>query len=739
MCFGILVCTPFSTVCNAENANLPSNSDTSYDLSSSGYIMTHENDFLQLYCATSGENMGTFAVVNKADGKIWYSNPLDAANDPISLKITDMQSLIKITYRDAENETMVTLNSKSDCVNEGGLNIQKLKNGLRFNLNFPSVRIKIPFVVLLNDNGTITARIEVNKIEEKANYKLYSVSMLPYFCVASKSESGFVFVPDGSGAVMNLNNGKNTYGIYSQPVFGGDAGEIPKSDANTLEKICMPVFGLQRGGSSVFAVVSAGAAQCNISATVSDVESSYNAVWNDFNVRKVTNYTLDRGWQGSKTFNVYQETDPSIRTIENTYWFLTGEDASVSGMANVYRNYLKLKDKSGVTDTQTKVYVDYLGSVVRKKSVFGFPKNTKMVATSFDEALEITKELVENKIENLNIRYLEWDKRSVEGKYLNRATALSKLGGKKDFLKLSNYTKEQNIGFFPDVDLVSFSHKSYPLQQYFWATQNMNNEINTYYPYKRNLYLQDVDSPSWYIINYNKLQKTVKSFAKSYDKLGIKGLSLSTIANTVTSDYSDKDNEIEPWLGAEKYTNIIKQQSKSNNLMLDGAFINNAVYAKHLVNIPESSGFDMLDYEVPFYQMVISGVVSYSGNSINLEADYELALLKVMQTGGNLHYSLTCHSENDIVKDTLYDHWIGTDYSKWLPIIEEQNKELNKVYSELGSNKLVGFEVKENGITVSYFEGGGELWINDSNTDLSYESTVIEAKSYLVKKGRGVS
>ena len=86
-------------------------------LSEQGYILTHENQALQLYCAISGDHTGTFAVINKADGQIWYSNPLDAADDPVSLKITLMQSLLSITYHDEENDTMVTLNSKSDSVN----------------------------------------------------------------------------------------------------------------------------------------------------------------------------------------------------------------------------------------------------------------------------------------------------------------------------------------------------------------------------------------------------------------------------------------------------------------------------------------------------------------------------------------------------------------------------------------------------------------------------------------------
>ena len=123
--------------------------------------------------------------------------------------------------------------------------------------------------------------------------------------------------------------------------------------------------------------------------------------------------------------------------------------------------------------------------------MLGFPVNVKMTATAFDEALTITQKLVENGVNQLNLRYMEWDKRSVEGKIPDKAVPESDLGGKKDFLELAAYASEQNIGFYPDIDLTTFTRTNYPFQQYFDVTRNMNREVNRYYPYKRNLFTQE--------------------------------------------------------------------------------------------------------------------------------------------------------------------------------------------------------------------------------------------------------
>ena len=303
-----------------------------------------------------------------------------------------------------------------------------------------------------------------------------------------------------------------------------------------------------------------------------------------------------------------------------------------------------------------------------------------------------------SKIDNISLRFLEWDSLSVKGKIVNKAKPEAKLGGKKKLLSLADYAAKNGIDFYPFVDLTHFSKTSYIFQQYFDATKNMNLEVNRYFPYKLNIHNMDTDRTSWFVLNYKKLEKTSASFLKSYQNLRIDGLALGDVATTVTSDYSRKNNIIEPWQGALKYTEIIKAYGKNNKLLLDAPIFPNAVYAEKIVNLPESSNFDMLDYGVPFYQMVISGAVSYTGKSVNLSENPTKAVLSSLKVGGDLHYSLTKHSESDIVKNTLYNDWIGTDSAKWIPTIKKQYKELKLAYKELGSKKLVDFYYRQIGI-----------------------------------------
>jgi hypothetical protein len=48
------------------------------------------------------------------------------------------------------------------------------------------------------------------------------ISLLPYFGAAGLAQEGYIFVPDGSGALVRLNNGKTNYDAYNKPVYGRD-------------------------------------------------------------------------------------------------------------------------------------------------------------------------------------------------------------------------------------------------------------------------------------------------------------------------------------------------------------------------------------------------------------------------------------------------------------------------------------------------------------------------------------
>ena len=85
-------------------------------------------------------------------------------------------------------------------------------------------------------------------------------------------DDGFLFVPDGSGAIINFNNGKTKVDAYSKEVYGEDISRRSTNSPITsrTQKISLPVFGLVSNGSGFLAEITDGAAVASINASVGE-------------------------------------------------------------------------------------------------------------------------------------------------------------------------------------------------------------------------------------------------------------------------------------------------------------------------------------------------------------------------------------------------------------------------------------------------------------------------------------
>jgi hypothetical protein len=136
----------------------------------------------------------------------------------------------------------------------------------------------------------------------------------------------------------------------------------------------------------------------------------------------------------------------------------------------------------------------------------------------------------------------------------------------------------------------------------------------------------------------------------------------------------------------------------------------------------------IIDYEVPFFPMVVHGFVEFAGQSANLREDYSptRVLLNSMTTGASPRYTFTAMPTRN-AQFSPHERLYSTYYVNWINYAITHYNIFNEVFADLRAERIVNFEVLAGGylyvggqqITVTEFSNGTRIYVN--NTTRSFE------------------
>lgn len=661
------------------------------------------------------------------------------------ISFQDISQLVDTPTYMRKNIPRFNLPRLSEAVEKAGYSpLDATEDHIANNLNpsVPNLEIfEVPIEYRLDkDNLLVTIPVDEVKypIEvldfagDENTFPIVFLEVLPYFSAAGLEEEGYIFVPDGSGALIYLNNGKLYAPPYNQAVYGRDLTEDPPNYQTTYTNLAhLPVFGLKKGDQAFLGIIESGDAIAHIRADVSGRRDDFNRVFPRFNINKAGKIYLDHGGELDIYQPVMYQGDIQIR-----YQFFTGEEANYSAMAGRYQEYLVDKNVlTPLTEGHPPVLIDIIGAFPRQEVVMGIPRKRSYPATTFEDVKVIFDKLANEGLENIHLRYRGWLQGGLEHLYPKKVSIENSLGTKDEFRELIKHIKENNGTIYPDVGFLNVFQDR--LFDGFSSTKDAARRLDRLpakvYSYNRATFARDADLG--YIVSPRILEKLVLGFMSDFNSYGAEGISLSQMGWQLNSDFRRSAGDM---IDRQQASKIISSQlasiAKSNSIMIEGGNLYSLPFASTIVNMPlEDSGYDIVDDRIPFYQMVVSGYINYAGEAMNQISDKEHYALLSLETGALPYYTLAA-AKSEVVKGTRHAQLYSLSFEQWQNKIVSNYYEMLPIYKQIHDKKFTHHEILDDGVTKSTYENGVSIIVNYNFYPIEYNGVVIGARDFYLQK-----
>ncbi len=670
------------------------------------------------------DRLGNIAVENKKTGYIWWSAPLGASRDTKAtpLLINELRSANKLTYgTPSKHSTTILRSATEDCE----ISVKDIEGGVRITYRYEK-GFTVPVEYTL-ENDHIRAKLKISDIKEPDNENIITeINIMNSFGAADMSENGYFIIPDGCGALVRFNNRKTTESnAYSQPVYGRDITAVPTHKGAVTEQLYLPVYGIVKKDNAMLVIAEKGDANANLSVSVSEQSNSgYNICGFNFILRGTDTFYMSGS---NDKFTVFETGDIKTEDIELLYYPISAENADYTDVAARYRQYLteEMGLAKKTASEQAPMYVSLYGGVEKKKPVFGIPVTMKTPVTSFSQGREILNDLTESGVENIVVSYKNWTDDGIENKVDTSASPSSSLGGKDEFSAFSSFVEDNGFELYPVSD-----------NRDFYSGNGYNSINNTCVrisgAYSRIVsYDRAYDIPDGFKDNMSLLSPSYYSevfgdIGENYSEAGLSGVSIGNLTSSLYGDYGKREisRADAKHLAVEGYE--LLTDKLENGILADTANAYAIPYANHIMNVPlNSSRFDIFNEDIPFYQMVLHGLVPYSSTALNGTADHNKLLLMAAATGSYLNYDMLYEDTSEL-KDTEFDVYFYANYDNHLLSAAAEYRLLQPLYEEIAEDYITGYEIDDNGnITVTY-SGGTVVKADFSENTIAFSGQTID-------------
>lgn len=632
--------------------------------------------------------------------------------------------------------------------NDGGVAIFKI--ALQFELTDKGLQVTIPREYIVDSSNVANKLSKDDDMYSMINgdYVLTTTQILPYITEVDDTQSGYMIVPDGSGAVINFNN--NKIATVSSSYYGQDMTYVNPMKQEERAQLLLGMYAFvttTRGNKKgIIAAINQGGGQLALTAGTNK-DSKRNYAFMTATIRSTE--TIYTGTVAEpKTFLKLDKTVSPLDIVLD-YILLNENELEYGTIAKKYQEYLVsrydgLKSSTDSTDTNL-TDLTFLGTFEKYSLFLGIKYMTEDTLTTFDQAKNIINELSDQQVNNINVSYKSWTSENLEyevGGSLKVSKVLGKTSSMQSFYK---FCTNKNINFYPEIYITTAKGYDYMLGSTRYSARGVGNTEAIEYEYDLATGRPNKKLNGKYIISPLYYQDITDNVMNSYNKLNIWGSNatnggfyLTDLGNQWAGNYRN-GRQVYGGDAVLYQRTVLEQISQNGKIKIDAPCDYAFEYVDVATSVPVTSKmYAAYDETIPFYQLVISGLFDYTTDYVNgmSNKSTQWYFSKVLETGSNVSFLISAEDPS-VLLETDYTQYYQSYYSNWKDVIVDFNTRINQL--GIHQCKLTGYKTINGLAEVTYTNKvNGQtmvLVVNSTDTSKTYtDGRVVSAYSYIEVK-----
>ena len=585
------------------------------------------------------------------------------------------------------------------------------------------------------EGNDLVVELPYADIRCKNEYPITYVSPLPAFGAAGTEEDGFLFIPEGGGAIIRYNNGKLSQSPYYANLYGWDYG-VQRKEAVSETENAFPVFGATHNGGSFICIMEGASAYAGVNADISGRYNSYNTVYAKYNVLHAEQFNVSA--KTAQLVYMYEKNIPDD-TIVQRYRFLNSD--SYVDMANAYGDYLRASEPllaQAQAGESAPVNVELIGAINKKVVKLGMPVDSVVATTTFQQAQEILSELAEAGIDGLSVRMSGWSNGGVRQKVLTKVNTLGELGGVNGLKNLIQAAQQKGVQIYFD-GITCFAYHSGIFDgflPYSNAARFATREQVHLYPFDVVTYQPAEWLDDYYLVRPGYAKDCASNLIQFVKEQGADGVAFRDIGNLLSADYYPRDLVTREMVKKLNIETLKETAAAGRKVMIKEGNDYAVPYVDRITDMNlTGQPYAIIDERIPFYQIALHGMKDFTGEAVNLAGDYQTILLECAEYGAGLNFTFMAENTS-VLADTVYSCFTASGYTNWkqhvIPMIQRYQQEMKG----LNQQRITGHERLNENVTATTYADGTVVYVNYGNEAFSREGIQIPARDYAVERGK---